>query len=132
MGEISQSLLRVEGGKAGHGPVFTRLRRTVKAMLDHEETSAVVGTDHHWEMAFSWGRAGILPAEVDEVWRCGVCPVFVHHPVTLTVSAGILEVKVVDIVFEPELLEVIEVDVRQIVSIHGDLGSCCGNNFKGT
>ena len=112
MGEISQSLLGVEGRKAGNGPVITRLRRAVKAMLNHEETSTVVGTHHKWEMAFSWGRACILPAEVDKVWRSRVCPVFVHHPVTFTISAGILEVKVVDIVVEPELFEVIEVNVR--------------------
>jgi hypothetical protein len=120
MSEISQSLLRVEGRKAGNGPVITRLRRTVEAMLNYEETGTVVGTYHEWEMAFSWGRACILPAEVDEVWRCSVSPVFVHYPITLAVSAGILEVKVVNIVVEPELFEVIEVDVRKCVCIHGD------------
>jgi len=96
-------------------------------MLNYKQTSPVMSTHHEWEVAFSWGRASILTAEVDKVWRRSVSPVFIIDPVTLLVSACILEVEVIDVIFEPKLLKVIIVDVRQFVCIYITLSSCISN-----
>jgi hypothetical protein len=68
-------------------------------------------------MSFCWWRASVFATEVDEVRSRLICPVGFINPVThLECAFGMIIV--VDEAFEPELREVVVVNIRKSVGIN--------------
>ena len=56
----------------------------------------MLGTDHEWVKTVRTNTAGILTAEVNQVWSLGVSEVLVVYPVSLLVETVVLKVEVVN------------------------------------
>jgi hypothetical protein len=102
-------------------PVVAGLRCSIVSVLNNEQTSVFVGADHEREVALGRWRTSVLTAKVNKVRARFIGPILLIDPIALLECCGILEVKVVYIVGEPKLLEIVIIDIREQVCIDG----CC-------
>ena len=86
--EIGQALLRAEVGQMVDAPIIEWLRVTVETMLEHEELSVILRSDHEWVKSGVWHSASVLTTDVEEDGALTI-PILVADPVTLLVSARV-------------------------------------------
>ena len=99
-------------------------------MFNGEKTGPFASTDHKWVMPCRRGRASIFTTKVDEVGACLICPVGFINPIALLISS-FAEIIMIDKVLKPQLLEVVEINIRQRVSVErGGAGTSDGESIK--
>jgi len=86
-------------------------------MLENHKSGSVAGTNHEWVETSVGNTASVLAANVNEDGVVLVRPVLVVHPVPLSVSGLVLEIKVVVLVVEPLLLELSWVNPWKLVPV---------------
>jgi len=76
----------------------------------------VAGTYHEGVQTVLTDAAGILAAEVNQVWARWVREILIVHPVTLLVLSVILVVEVVDEIVKCLHREIIHIDLRHVLN----------------
>lgn len=105
---VSKGLLRCQVLQVFGAPVFKWLGGSIVAMLEGDEESIVVSTNHKGIHLGVWGRAGPFSAEIKENWTTRCIEKLVVNPISLLVCAFVIwcGFKVIDVVCESFLTEV--------------------------
>jgi hypothetical protein len=96
-------------------------------VLNSEQSSAFVCTNHEWEVSGLRRGAGVFTAEINEIGASLIRPVRFIDPVAL-LEGTLTMVIVIYVVFKPQLRKIVVVNVRQGISVDRGKDSPSGSH----